>query len=350
MAVILYLTGRYSVAVATIAAASNDAAIGFSFDHPILSMETGPMDSNATRPHNVSFLVPSIHTTRSYTSPSTTLFGHSLSISLMSTGILAFTFNGLALLFTLTIHKPLRTPFNMYVVALMCTNVVFVCVDRTLLAVADTYGTLWLGKSLCTLRLYSLYIFAPFIYHHHLLITVNRAWALFGPISYRNRHNRTVAVMMCGAVLAYVHIVMLVPLIRDHLYFRQPLERGCYLNTARQFAYTQFTSIWMFDVPCAASPVAYPLLLWKMLSLRRTRPVNTNAVQRRAEGKKEAFHRPFRLLTLYTCSTLVCWVPSMCYYRILSNFPTQSVWVPTCILSCQLCTMCSLSWIRFSSA
>ncbi|XP_055354763.1 uncharacterized protein LOC129600302 [Paramacrobiotus metropolitanus] len=227
-------------------------------------------------------------------------------------------------------NASLRTPFNIYVIALMCSNIAFVCVNCTLNAVEDAYGPLWVGNFLCTLRMYSLHVFVSMIYHYHLLITLNRAWALFGPVTYRARHNRAIAGTLCGAVVIYVHIVMLPQLILDHLYYRRPLEKGCRLNTDRQFILTEFTSIWMFDVPCVAIPLAYPLLLWKMLSRRRgSKQVNVNntPAQCEPEEKQEALHRPFKLLTLYTCGTMVCWLPSMCYYIIISKYPSVQ-WPP----------------------
>ncbi|XP_055357370.1 rhodopsin-like [Paramacrobiotus metropolitanus] len=222
--------------------------------------------------------------------------------------------NPVALLLTVS-QTSLRTPFNMYVVALMCSNLEYACGSSTLIIVADAYGTYWLGNFHCTVRPYFLYVVVPMIYHYHLLITLNRAWALFGPIFYRARHNHAVAGILCGAVAVYAHVFMLPQVILDHVYYRLPLEKGCRLNLASQFVLTEFTSIWMFDVPCVVIYVAYPFLLGKLLYRRRTRPGTATA-------QHEAFNRSFTLLTLYTFSSLVCWLPSMCYYTILSNYPS----------------------------
>ncbi|XP_055357369.1 muscarinic acetylcholine receptor M3-like [Paramacrobiotus metropolitanus] len=281
------------------------------------------MDSNATTDHHLPAITTAHFNTSQLFSP---LFNASLgrpvSVSLLSNKILAVTLNALALVLMLT-KTSLQTPFNVYVLALMCSNVAFVAVDYTIVAVADAYGWLRLGNFVCTMRLYSLYILPSLIYHYHLLITLNRAWALFGPISYRARHNRTTAAVICVAVVVYVHLFMLPQVIRDDLYYRLPLEKGCRLNTARQFTWTEFTNILIYDAPCVSIFLAYPFLLWKMLSRRQIRPADsTNAEQRRLKGTQESLRRPFILLTLYTCSTMVCWLPTICYYTILSGYPT----------------------------
>ncbi|XP_055341172.1 proteinase-activated receptor 3-like [Paramacrobiotus metropolitanus] len=283
------------------------------------------MDWNATVTHNLSaFLIP--HINHSDPRPFSPPVNVSFDAGATSTGILAVAFNGLALLVTLN-KASLWTPFNLYIVAIMCSNVAFGCLDRVLDIVAHAYGSVWLGPSLCTLRLYSLYVISPLIYNFHWLITLNRAWALFVPISYRARHNRKTAVLLCGAVMVYVHSFMLPLLIRDRLFYRLPLEDGCRLNNGRQLALVELTSILIYDVPKVGIVVVFPFLLWKMLSRRRASPVANPAVpaHARPEGRQEGSQRPFILLTFYTGSTLVCWWPIMCYSVILTYSPNTKL-------------------------
>ncbi|XP_055343089.1 uncharacterized protein LOC129591455 [Paramacrobiotus metropolitanus] len=247
-----------------------------------------------------------------------------VSASLATTGALAVIFNSLAIIWTVA-NKSLRTPFNVYIIALLCSNVAFVGTNYTLIILSNVYGPSWIGYAGCTLRLYALYVLAPLVYNSHLMITINRVWALFWPISYRARHSRLTAALISCGVVAYVHILMLPQVLLDHLNYRLPMENGCRLNSASVLTLTAFTSIWVFNVPTVGIPAAYPLLLWKMWSRRRVMGRNrtdNNQVIQRPDGKKEAFYRPFVLLTLYTCSTMVCWLPSFFYYTLLSSFST----------------------------
>ncbi|XP_055329862.1 adrenocorticotropic hormone receptor-like [Paramacrobiotus metropolitanus] len=274
------------------------------------------MDSNATITHNLSA------TNHSDSRPFSLPFNVSLDGGTFSTGILVVGLNTLAVLVTLT-QASLRTPFNMYIVAILCSNVALGCLDRALDIAEREYGAVRLGHSLCTIHLYAIYVISPLVYNFHWLVTLNRVWALFGPISYRARHNRTIAGILCGAVMVYVHSFMLPLLIRDRLYYRLPLEGGCRLNNGHQPALAALTTFLIYDVPKVGIPVVFPFLLWKMYSRRRAiRPVANPAAPAptRPEGG-----RPFTLLTLYTGSTLFCWWPMMCCNIILTYSPNTKL-------------------------
>ncbi|XP_055346548.1 muscarinic acetylcholine receptor M4-like [Paramacrobiotus metropolitanus] len=269
---------------------------------------------------NLTDVLLSHSNTTSFPSPANASAVHQLSPGIITTTVLSVTFNVLGVLFALS-SASLRTPFNVYIVALMCSNIAFETWECSMLGLMDAYGLVGLGSSVCTLRLYGVYVLAPIVYHTHFLITLNRAWAILWPVSYRARHNHTVAGLLCAAMVGYVHLMMLPELLRDHLYYRLPLEYGCWLNAARQVTLTEFTSIWMYDVPCACVYIIYPFLLWKMLARRRAKRRNRSDNPAAQRAPLESSNRPFILLTLYTCSTLVCWLPIMIFYLFATFFP-----------------------------
>ena len=84
----------------------------------------------------------------------------------------------------------------------------------------------------------------------HILIAVNRTWAVLHPISYRSIHSKRVAVLLCAGMWCYIHVVLLPGIIRDALYFRMDMaSNSCYLDSAAQRSWAIAVQVVIFNNP-----------------------------------------------------------------------------------------------------
>ncbi|XP_055336550.1 visual pigment-like receptor peropsin [Paramacrobiotus metropolitanus] len=245
--------------------------------------------------------------------------------------------------------KSLRTPFNVYIIALLATNVVYTGTTATLKILQYSHGAWWMGIPACTMNLYFVYIFGSYAVHLHLLITLNRTWALFWPVSYRNRHSTTMAVCLCVGMFLYLNALVVPGLVIDALHYRVPVEIGCWVNLKQQFTWATFVNFWVYDAPKVYIAVCYPFLLHRQLRRRRMaavarkagttagssqppgtsiQPLSSNQVVPSNQPQQPANNAPptarptagssrsFVVLTLFTVSVVVCWLPSTVYYDL----------------------------------
>nr|XP_055351840.1 muscarinic acetylcholine receptor M1-like [Paramacrobiotus metropolitanus] len=230
----------------------------------------------------------------------------------------------------------LQTTFNMYIVALALSNIAYAIIYGTLSIMNWGFtGQSWtLGVAACTARIYRDYALGAVTVHLHLLVSLTRAWALFGPMSYRSHHTIRLAVAFCIGAVVYVHIPLLPGIILDAMYYRLPAKYGCWINTAPQPVWATFTTVVIFVLPKLLIPTCYPVLLWKTVQRRRiaavlrgrgndSPPQSSTPSNARVEKEGNA-SRPFIVLTLFTIGVLVCWIPSLIFY-ILAYFipPTE---------------------------
>ncbi|XP_055340771.1 kiSS-1 receptor-like [Paramacrobiotus metropolitanus] len=241
--------------------------------------------------------------------------GSSVSLISLTAATVLLNFGVLIILF---VEKHLRTPFNVYIIVLLSSNILYVGLNNILMVLAP-HGHWWIGGQACTLRIYCRYIVVTITIHSHVLISINRAWALFWPISYRHHHTTTVAWLLSLGMVMYVHVCQLPALILDGLYYRVSTEKDCRFNSKAQNAWATFSTVWVFDMPKVFILVCYPFLLWKFIHVRR-RPVPADkrvADARRSMDllkRRDTVVRPFVLLTMFTASAAVCWIPIMVYY------------------------------------
>ncbi|XP_055356457.1 5-hydroxytryptamine receptor 6-like [Paramacrobiotus metropolitanus] len=253
--------------------------------------------------------------------------------------ILQLVLNVSMLLF-LVRHKTLRTGFNVYLIGLLSTNVFFAVGVYPSEILEALYGRWWMPRGTCSLFIYCIWVMAGVAMHMHVLITVNRLWALTFPLSYRNRHNTKVACLLAVGMVAYVHIVCFPIFLIDELYYRPaPGEFGCYLNAAEQTVYALATDMVAFNLPVVIVLFSYPYILYKFLRRRRARTAASTASPMPIDGshnqansnkiapassqpttatshKNDGSVRPFLILTLLTCSIAICWAPAQLYFTL----------------------------------
>lgn len=197
-------------------------------------------------------------------------------ISELAAHIILVLLNG----FVLSIYvykKSLRTPFTIYIVALLSSNIFYALARNLLDIINGVYGVWWTGERSCDLYSYANWIAYTFPIHSHILISINRIWAISFPISYSRYHTKKVAVLLCALMVLYVHAVALYGYMMDALYYRLPLkENGCNLNVARLKTYTVVNIILMDNLPLIVILTSCPVLLYQVR--HRARAINTGKI------------------------------------------------------------------------
>ncbi|XP_055341955.1 uncharacterized protein LOC129590645 [Paramacrobiotus metropolitanus] len=221
--------------------------------------------------------------------------------------------------------KKQRTPFDVYIVTLFGSNILYTAINHPLEILTAQYGFSWAGEAVCTLSLYNTYVISAVTVHMHLLISVSRGWALFWPVTYKQRHTFTVATLLGSGTIIYLHTVLLPGIIVDAALYRMPVNHGCRINMEAQHGWYMFITVVLYSVPKLLIPACYPVLLWK--TIRRTNNLTRRIGWRSATGTSEnstdkasgskGQSRPFILLTLMTLCVTICWIPSMVYYIMI---------------------------------
>ncbi|XP_055337900.1 5-hydroxytryptamine receptor 1D-like [Paramacrobiotus metropolitanus] len=171
--------------------------------------------------------------------------------------------NGLVILVCLT-NKRMHTPFTAYLLAVTVSNFLILCVFTPLDVISSVVTLRQYGRLACHIYLYFAYVFGGVLFNAHVLITVNRVWAITFPLSYRNHHSLPVAGALVAGMVAYVHAVCLPVVVIDALYYRPSLTRyGCVLNVEAQLTWTICLQFIIYIFPVVIIALAYPFLWYK---------------------------------------------------------------------------------------
>lgn len=124
----------------------------------------------------------------------------------------------------------------------------------------------------------------------HVLITVNRIWAVFWPQSYCTVHSRSVAGAICLAVWVTVLVLILPGYLLDALYYREPLViHPCRLNAEAQWAWAAVMQFLVFDLCELVMLAAYPVVWYKRCHQRRRRQVGPSTGSAAMAAAKAAY-------------------------------------------------------------
>ena len=103
----------------------------------------------------------------------------------------------------------------------------------------------------------------------HMLIAINRMWAVSFPISYRSMHSTRTAVALCIVVWLYVHVGVGPPVIIDALYFHLPEETfGCLVNAPEQTTWEIVIEV-IYWLPQIVMLSAFPVTWWAKRKQKR---------------------------------------------------------------------------------
>ncbi|XP_055355483.1 mu-type opioid receptor-like [Paramacrobiotus metropolitanus] len=237
-------------------------------------------------------------------------------------------------------YPHLRTPFTVYLINLLLANLVH-CLANPL-RIVDVLAIPWYAQSAwCYVQMYSDWVSTAVTLHAHFLVTVNRIWALFAPVSYKNHHSKRFAKLTCLFQWIYAHLLPGPLLILDGLFYHRTLEAslGCVPHImGTQLVYAQVLEVLVYVLPVIVIVVCYPFLCWKrnkyrvrqlqlavnQVPMSDMKKVLENTYNSMLTGnslvapcKAERDHSyGFAVLTAMTVSIVVCWTPSKVYGMI----------------------------------
>lgn len=175
-------------------------------------------------------------------------------------------------------NRQLRTYFNIYLANLVVANLGQSLLDLPFTVVTQVSKIWTLGRLACSVNLYAKWVFVGVVRNTHALISVNRLWATFSPLTYRRHHTKKTAVLLIIGTWIYVHIFLLPGLIPDFLYNR--LDDGtCAINTTANRHWAIPTQLVLYDGTVVIIFGTYPFIWWNMSKRRKTVPTKTT-VQR----------------------------------------------------------------------
>lgn len=128
-------------------------------------------------------------------------------------------------------HRCLRTPFNVYLISLIGAGIGQSLFDLPFLVMSEFIPVWPLGEIGCNFYMYAKWIFPAAVRNTHSMISLNRVWALFWPLSYRRVHTKVLAIWLCIGTWTYVHAWLLPGLLLDDLYYRFDRDGSCQVNT-----------------------------------------------------------------------------------------------------------------------
>lgn len=191
---------------------------------------------------------------------------------------LTLIFNGM-LIIAYCKYRFLRTPFGVYTISLSCGDFL-----QTLILGPHNVITFlripWpLGKFICGVVFYSAWAVVGFSLNVHLLICMNRLWAVTFPNSYRLHHNRRVAALLVLALVVYVNLWTLPGfVVYAKRYYSEEVysKRGCSLQSPPDMVvWLQCVVTAMYLVPNVLILVIYPVIYHR---------VRTAEVHRKRKG------------------------------------------------------------------
>lgn len=250
--------------------------------------------------------------------------------------LMIITSNTLAL-FLFWKSRSFLTPFSVYLIFLSSINVVHAITVKAMgWVVFLQYAAFRNCKSCCTLFIYLLLILGGAQQHSHVLISLNRLWAVTFPVSYRNKHTKRMALVLCLLMLLYVNLLNIPEVILDHLFYRLPVQKTgvCVLNALANG--TLFRVIMLIGgvAPTVFVYASFPFIIWRRRKVRKGTGVlmdntasaaapkslnNTGTKSTAPPRVSTARTYGFLIMTLLTLSIFICWTP-LNVYAVLATF------------------------------
>ncbi|XP_055341859.1 probable G-protein coupled receptor No18 [Paramacrobiotus metropolitanus] len=226
---------------------------------------------------------------------------------------------GLVSLFRTT---SVSSSFKPYIANLLLANLSLAVFENPLDILLELSCQHWtLSWAICDLYLYCNYVITAWAIHAHLLITVNRLWALVFPYSYRDQHIISTSFLFIGGALVYVHIWSVPGLVLDSVFYRS-MNDECEVNNDAQRTWALALQICLFLAPIVFVAGAYMYIIDRQRMRWKTRPGTREAPlsQKPTDGKssdppaaqkntRQQNNQAFLILTLLTCSVVITWTP-----------------------------------------
>ncbi|GAV06997.1 hypothetical protein RvY_16897 [Ramazzottius varieornatus] len=157
-------------------------------------------------------------------------FIHFTTYYALASDIATFVFNSTILIALLHARQAVNS-FMVYVVQLTVSEVLLALTALPGNFVRSFYGFWPFGDPLCFAFSYFDSVFQSGVRYSHAMITLNRFWAAFFPVHYRNVHTRKAACGIVAAMWLFVHAIQLPSVIVGRV-SPTPGDTQCILNLA----------------------------------------------------------------------------------------------------------------------
>lgn len=259
-------------------------------------------------------------------------------------------FNGVTLAIFLKTPRLRIQPFYVYLMFLLGYNFLLAAVQNPLSIIDSLYKTWWLGKRWCIVYKYSGSVITALGMQMHVLVTFSRLWAITFPFSYRRIHSRSTAMFLSFCLFAYVHIIYMPEFAPKMVAIKSEALTNC----RAQYSLSIPMQFFMYVGAILTILLAYPFILFKRkerekerrarvapfaASTRKTVPSRSEVIlgggiNSFPQGSKEIPDDPaalqstvrkansrtygFAVMTLLTCSAMVCWTPATVIFLVNS--------------------------------
>ncbi|XP_055349828.1 melanopsin-A-like [Paramacrobiotus metropolitanus] len=226
-------------------------------------------------------------------------------------------------------RRKMRTPFSVYIMSLLTSNLLDLILFFPFM-IANNLGTdashFVFGETGCAVYGYGVAIMRCCCLASHALITLNRAWAMTFPISYKNIHSSRFAVALCVVVMVGIHSLMVPGLVLSEQTRPRPVQTyGCWYQVSRSKSILNLLStigFFLFYIMPVIIVAMYPYLFFKYLQAKKRVAGQEGHQGAPAELKAS---RTFGIVSMLSLSIIVCWLPEELVTLLMSYVGSRSV-------------------------
>ena len=154
--------------------------------------------------------------------------------------------------------KKLHTAFNIYLANLFGANILYALLNGPLECAAGLSAAWQFSESTCTTYIYLQCTLAVVQQSTHVLIAINRFWAITHAVHYRKHHNVKIALTFCLLIWIIAHSSVVPVVALNTTFYQEHLRNdGCIVYEG------SWASVWMFGVQtyCSICVLATLILL-----------------------------------------------------------------------------------------
>lgn len=300
----------------------------------------------------------------------------------------------LAVLSAFARYSSLRNSFGVYLINILVIDLTIAVIYSPLTLLEQYFPTWTFGYPACVFRWYLAWVFENIIIIAHLLIVLNRVWAVTFPFSYRTRHNTKLALLLCASSWAILNILYIPTAIATTVIVPAAVGnftvQQCTLDTTAIGAWSPVSQLLLHDIPVLIVILSYPLVCYRSFFADRKPRIAPEAgtyrstrIQRRdtplvsGEGPTVDPENPsakakdkrvrlcgriiqgsrtgFVTLTLMTLSVVVCLTPNEVYWTVvmMADIVVPESIFETVVVLQRITTICDprrLSWVTANYA
>ncbi|XP_055344063.1 prostaglandin E2 receptor EP4 subtype-like [Paramacrobiotus metropolitanus] len=254
----------------------------------------------------------------------------------------SFTCNAIMLLLQF-LPQTLVTSFTIYLIAISIGNILWLVGVRPLAVYSSITGVWPGGHGVCATYTYFQFVISQIPVLIHVLISLNRLWAVSYPASYRQFHHKKMAVLLCLATVAYVHVVHFTMFLLEFFHYSPAVKpSGCQPGAGGILNWRRVDIIIHRIIPLFLVLGIYIYIIFKRwMKKHEQQAVNPASSQNATASTKAAGEaggverlagimqagrrrslikrrqvKPFIILTATSITVFICWVPSDVYWAL----------------------------------